>query len=233
MNEFGDDFLFDIAIDEVDRETMEWLGRQELYQEWKREQSEIMEKFPCVDNVLEGQGELFLTAEEHEAVVRYLFVRQKMDSVERREYYRFGHIHAHRYRNELTERNRHILGRINHTKECDKAEDNKIQWNHEDSPGWLDGFIERLDMIQTKKLEQNAEYQRLKRNEQAILQKHPIVLRLLEGDLVKSKITLSIEDQKAFEEYFSLQLHMDRYKELELYKIGQEDFLRYFNTLFC
>ena len=38
MDRSGDDFLFDMAIDDVDSETMEWLGGQEFYREWQREQ---------------------------------------------------------------------------------------------------------------------------------------------------------------------------------------------------
>ncbi len=49
--------------------------------------------------------------------------------------------------------------------------------------------------------------------------------------MVKSEITVSMEEQKAFEEFFSLQLHMDGYKELELYMIGQGELVRYFNML--
>lgn len=100
---FGD-FLFDMAIDQIDGETMKWLKEQKFYQEWRREQNEIREKFPCVYEVLEGQGELVLTKEEHAAVVHYLEIQQKMDSAERREYYHFGHVHAQRYRDEVEER---------------------------------------------------------------------------------------------------------------------------------
>lgn len=103
---FGD-FWFDMAIDQVDGETMKWLKKQEFYQELRKEQNEIMEKFPYVDEVLEGQGEVVLTKEEHAAVVHYLEIQQKMDSAQRREYYRFGHVHAQRYWEGLEERSRY------------------------------------------------------------------------------------------------------------------------------
>lgn len=109
---FGD-FLFDMAIDQVDGETMKWLKEQEFYQELRKEQNEIMEKFPCVDEVLEGQGEVVLTKEEHAAVVHYLEIQQKMDSAERREYYRFGHVHAQRYRDAIEERSCYAVNRGN------------------------------------------------------------------------------------------------------------------------
>lgn len=35
-NHTGDGFLFDMAIEEADSETVEWLGGQEYYQKWKK-----------------------------------------------------------------------------------------------------------------------------------------------------------------------------------------------------
>lgn len=101
------DFLFDMAIDQIDGETMKWLKEQEFYQKWLKEQKELRDKFPCIDQVLDGQGELVLTKEEHEAVVHYLHIREEMASAERREYYRFGHVHAQRYWKGLEERSCH------------------------------------------------------------------------------------------------------------------------------
>ena len=100
-NHTGDGFLFDMAIEEADRETVEWLGGQELYQKWKKERRELVGKYPCIDAVLEGTEEISLTGEEHRALVHYLDIQQKMESAQRREYYRFGHVHAQRYRDGL------------------------------------------------------------------------------------------------------------------------------------
>lgn len=230
--EYGGDFLFDMAIDDVDSGTVEWLGRQEYYRKWQKEQSEYEKKFPCIAGFLEGRGEVSLTEEEHGAVLHYLKIQQKKEAAEKREYYRFGHVHAQKYQNELAERKR-CTADGNSTKKCGRAGNGKMRQGRRDLPGWLDGFIERLDMIQAEKLKKNEEYQRLEWYGQEILQKHPNLLKLLEGHTSENQITLSVEEQKAFEEYFSLQLNMDRYRGLELYKIGQEDFLRYFSELFC
>lgn len=237
MSRSGDDFLFDMAIDDVDSETMEWLEGQEFYREWQREQSENEKKFPRIAETLDGKGELFLTKEEHEAVVHYLDIQQKMEAAERREYYRFGHVHAQRYQRELGERNCHDKGRTIFMEKGDKEEGDAEQVRKEGQqdvsslPDWLAGFIQRLDKILAEKLEQNPGWRKLKQDEQEILEKFPLILRLLEGDLVKSEITISKEEQRAFEEFFSLQLHMDSYKELELYMIGQGELVKYFRML--
>lgn len=237
MSRSQDDFLFDMAIDDVDSETMKWLSGQEFYREWQRQQSESEKKFPCIAETLDGKGELFLTKEEHGAVVHYLDIQQKMEAAERREYYRFGHVHAQRYWDELGERRCYTTDRMIFAEKCDKAENDKSQIPDKEQcddqglPDWLDGFIQRLDKILAEKLEQNPGWLKLKQDEQKILEKFPLILRLLEGDLVKSEITISKEEQRAFEEFFSLQLHMDSYRELELYMIGQGELVKYFRML--
>lgn len=235
MSRSQDDFLFDMAIDDVDSETMKWLSGQEFYREWQKEQSENEKKFPCIAKTLDGKGELYLTEEEHEAVVNYLHIQEKMEAAERREYYRFGHVHARRYRNEVEERSHYVTGRMIFAEKCgenDKLQmPDKGQCNYEGLPDWLDGFIQRLDKILAEKLEQNQGWRKLKQDEQEILEKFPLIMRLLEGDLVKNEITISTEEQKAFEKLFSIQLHMDSYRELELYMIGQRDLVKYFHML--
>ncbi len=237
MSRSGDDFLFDMAIDDVDSETMEWLEGQEFYREWQREQSENEKKFPCIAKTLDGRGELSLTEEEHAAVVHFLEIQQKMEAAERREYYRFGHVHAQRYQREVGERNHYDTGGTIFMENVSKKEGDAEQVHKEGQkdvsslPDWLAGFIQRLDKILAEKLEQNPRWRKLKQSEQEILEEFPLILRLLEGDLVKSEITISKEEQRAFEEFFSLQLHMDSYKELELYMIGQGELVKYFRML--
>lgn len=237
MSRSGDDFLFDMAIDDVDSETMEWLEGQEFYREWQREQSESEKKFPCIAKTLDGRGELYLTEEEHAAVVHFLEIQQKMEAAERREYYRFGHVHAQRYQREVGERNHYDTGGTifmeNVSKKEGDAEQVRKEGQHDVSslPDWLDGFIQRLDKMLAERLERNPGWRKLKQDEQEILEKFPLIMRLLEGDLAKNEITISTEEQKAFEKLFSIQLHMDSYRELELYMIGQRDLVKYFRRL--
>lgn len=125
-NHTGDGFLFDMAIEEADSETVEWLGGQEYYQKWKKERRELVEKYPCIDAVLEGTEEISLTGEEHRALVHYLDIQQKMESAQRREYYRFGHVHAQRYRDGLGERNSRAAGRMLPAGTCAKTGNDSI-----------------------------------------------------------------------------------------------------------
>lgn len=237
MSRSGDDFLFDMAIDDVDSETIEWLEGQEFYREWQREQSENEKKFPRIAETLDGKGELFLTKEEHEAVVHYLDIQQKMEAAERREYYRFGHAHAQRYQREVGERNHYDTGRTIFMEKDSKEEGDAEQVHKEgqqDVPGlpdWLDGFIQRLDRILAERLERNPDWRKLKQSEQEMLKQFPLILKLIGGELGKDAVTISTEEQKAFEELFALQINMDSYRELELYMIGQGELVKYFRML--
>lgn len=219
-----DNFLFDMAIDEADSETMDWLGKQEYYQKWQGELKKLVEKYPCIDEILEGKEEISLTKDEHKAFVKYLAVKQRMDSAERREYYRFGHVHAWRYGNELGERSSFI-----------SKERNSGINPHESQEliGCLDRFVERLDKILSKRLSYNVSYQKLKQEEEEILKRCPVIQRILDGEVDKRTVTLSEYEQKAIEEFFALRLRIESYKELGLYLIGQGDLVKYLNMLLC
>lgn len=183
------------------------------------------------------KGVITLTEEEHAAVVNYLHIQEKMEAAERWEYYRFGHVHARRYWNEVEERSRYVTGEMIFAEKSGKEESNEAQVHKEGQhdvsglPDWLDGFIQRLDKMLAERLERNPGCWKLKQDEQEILEKFPLIMRLLEGDLVKNEITISTEEQEAFEKLFSIQLHMDSYRELELYMIGQRDLVKYFHML--
>ena len=220
-NKFRDDFLFAMAIEDVDSQTMDWLTKQDFYRELRKELRQLEEKYPCIEAVLEGEGEVSLTKEEHEALVHYLEIEQKKESAERREYYYFGHIHAQRYCNDIEKRKCYVAKDKISTKQCKGQE----------LPEWLDGFIHRLDILLEENLLQNDSYRELKQNESEILQKYPVIRRLIEGGIIEEEITLSVNEQKAFEKFFFLQLNMDNYRELALYKIGQEDLVKYFSML--
>lgn len=219
-----DNFLFDMAIDEADSETMDWLGKQEYYQKWQGELKKLVEKYPCIDEILEGKEEISLTKDEHKAFVKYLAVKQRMDSAERREYYRFGHVHAQRYGNELGERSSFI-----------SKEQNSGINPHESQEliGCLDRFVERLDKILSKRLSYHVSYQKLKQEEEEILKRCPVIQRILDGEVDKRTVTLSEYEQKAIEEFFALRLRIESYKELGLYLIGQGDLVKYLNMLLC
>jgi hypothetical protein len=66
-----------------------------------REIDSLQREYPMIMNVLEGEGEISLTVEEHAALVRYLAVKQEMEDAERRHIYFRGHTDGYAYLKEI------------------------------------------------------------------------------------------------------------------------------------
>jgi len=70
---------------------MELLHTDEKYAELFSKSDELQKMHPFIMAVLEGSGEVALTAEEHGALVEYLGVKIEMDDIERQHIYFHGH----------------------------------------------------------------------------------------------------------------------------------------------
>ena len=56
--------------------------------------SDIKKQFPVIAKVMEGTGEIHMTAEEHAAFIQCHHLLQKLDDMERMELYFHGHADA-------------------------------------------------------------------------------------------------------------------------------------------
>jgi hypothetical protein len=75
--------------------------QDEGYHALFRESDSLQAEFPAIMNVLEGEGEISLTAEEHAALVRYLAARQEMEDAERQHIFFRGHADNFAYLKEI------------------------------------------------------------------------------------------------------------------------------------
>ncbi len=107
----------------------------------------------------------------------------------------------------------------------------KLEWNHINTPDWLDVFIQRLQYLCELRLKENPNYLELMEREQKLLQKYPIITQLFDGEETGKEMTISVEVQNALVELFSIKLSRNTYEELEIYLISQGDFLVYLNTV--
>ena len=55
------------------------------------ESGELQKAFPVIGKVTEGDGEISLSADEHEALIRYLSLKNDMENMERKQIYFRGH----------------------------------------------------------------------------------------------------------------------------------------------
>lgn len=57
----------------------------------------------------------------------------------------------------------------------------KLMWNHINPPDYLDFFIQRIQFPCAKRLKKNPEYQELNQEKQELLDKYPVILKLLDS----------------------------------------------------
>jgi len=71
------------------------------YAALRQEADRLQQAHPAIERVLEGNGAISLTAEEHAAIVRYIAVKQEMEDAERRHIYFRGHTDNFAYLKEI------------------------------------------------------------------------------------------------------------------------------------
>lgn len=86
------------SFPEIDSDIVTDLRKtSEEYAEIQQQISELKKQFPCIMNVMEEKGEIYLTAEEHAAFVHCLRLQRKLDDMERLQLYFRGHTDAVAY----------------------------------------------------------------------------------------------------------------------------------------
>lgn len=67
------------------------------YADMFQQVSELNQKYPLIEKLIEGNGEIHLTSDEHEALVRYFSLVRRMEDMERLQIYFRGHTDAVAY----------------------------------------------------------------------------------------------------------------------------------------
>ena len=67
------------------------------YAEMQREIIRLQEDFPVIPQIMEGDGAVSLSAEEHKALARYLRLKTNMENMERKQIYFRGHADNYHY----------------------------------------------------------------------------------------------------------------------------------------
>ena len=61
------------------------------YAAMRRETNQMQKDYPVIVKLLEGNGAISLTADEHDTLVRYLDLERQIEDMERRQIYFRGH----------------------------------------------------------------------------------------------------------------------------------------------
>lgn len=86
------------AFPEIESDiTMDLQDTNEEYVKLTEEISEWKKQHPFIDKIMEGKGEIHLTAEEHEALSKYLSMKFRAEDMERQHIYFRGQTDAVAY----------------------------------------------------------------------------------------------------------------------------------------
>jgi hypothetical protein len=76
---------------EVENEVAAKLHEDKPFMALRQRRDQLMEKHPCILQLLEGKGAISINEEEHAAFVQYIVLQIEEENIERREIYCFGH----------------------------------------------------------------------------------------------------------------------------------------------
>lgn len=63
----------------------------------RRESDQVQRDYPVIEKVLEGNGAISLSSDEHAALVRYVSLQRQIEEAERRQIYFSGHTDSFAY----------------------------------------------------------------------------------------------------------------------------------------
>ena len=87
-----------ILLEKVDRDTVqELLAEHEEYQTFCAKRKELLNQYPVIEKLLDDNGEVRISEQEHQAVLEYLQVRDKIENKVRLYHYLYEHIHCYEY----------------------------------------------------------------------------------------------------------------------------------------
>jgi len=88
----------DDVFEEIDSDACTDLRNNDSeYAEMWREAIGLKQEFSVIEEVTEGSGAVSLSAEEHEALTRYLALMNSMENIERKLIYFSGHMDCYAY----------------------------------------------------------------------------------------------------------------------------------------
>ena len=86
------------AFDEIDSDLMlELTAADQEYSNVKHKMSDLKRQHPFIDELLEGDGEVQITAQEHEVLNQYFRLYLQADNMERKHIYFRGHTDCFSY----------------------------------------------------------------------------------------------------------------------------------------
>lgn len=93
---------FSLLLEDVDSNSIYKLRNEdEEYRMLMDMKNGLLEKYPCIDKLIEGESAISISAEEHRKFLEYLKLRSEMEYRERVMFYWYGHLHCYDYMSKM------------------------------------------------------------------------------------------------------------------------------------
>ena len=73
------------------------LSENQEYRKMQIRRKELLEHYPIIEKVIDDEGKVSISEQEHKALLEYFLVKDRMENEERLYHYLYGHIHCYEY----------------------------------------------------------------------------------------------------------------------------------------
>ena len=80
-----------ILMETIDSETIQKLSENQEYRKMQIRRKELLEHYPIIEKVIDDEGKVSISEQEHKALLEYFLVKDRMENEERLYHYLYGH----------------------------------------------------------------------------------------------------------------------------------------------
>ena len=79
-----------ILLETIDSETIQELSENQEYRKMQIRRKELLEHYPIIEKVIDDEGKVSISEQEHKALLEYFLVKDRMENEERLYHYLYG-----------------------------------------------------------------------------------------------------------------------------------------------
>ena len=79
-----------ILMETIDSETIQKLSENQEYRKMQIRRKELLEHYPIIEKVIDDEGKVSISEQEHKALLEYFLVKDRMENEERLYHYLYG-----------------------------------------------------------------------------------------------------------------------------------------------
>ena len=224
--EYQGDFFHHGVYEEINLAVISRLQECEYYQKWREEMEEILEEHPFFESIIMGEGAVSLTVEEHKEFVRYMAVRNTMETAQKREWYYEGQLHEKNLQEDLVER---MSGSWINDGERNGSVPEDVR--KEVKAEMIEDLMQMVEEERKKNLEEYPEYQKLELQEQELLKMNPFIPKLILEDKIIRKMKPTPMQWHGLIDFLAVNQKKRVYEEMQTLIIGCKAYKEYLTMM--